>query len=350
LSPLIFNPNLSYYIINPQSGKALDVNGGGTANGTNIHLWERNQGGAQKWFVNTDGSIVNPQSGKVLDVSGAGTANGTNIQLWEKNGTGAQKWELNADGSITNPQSGKALDVSGGGKSNGANIHIWEKNGSEAQKWELEPVDSVLHMLRSRPDRSGKWFICHRDHARLFPHEEAVDIYEEFFRRHPNGCEAAQGFLAVKLGDAAIEEVASKICMSSYRWDGIQPAEQGHKRGLATHKGLCPVNGVQNPRGVCGAGVIGKLFPHKCIFGIMIQNQMAQGFFNSAVTIRHGAGIIFQCRHRCAVWRDLAHNLAKTLQRERVKHRAGPCLRSPVGQLPHQIQRKLQQQNQDNGG
>ena len=84
--------------------------------------------------------IINPQSGKALDVNGGGRANGTNIHLWERNGTGAQKWVIQADGSIINPQSGKALDVSGGGKSNGTNIHLWEKNGTEAQKWVLEPV------------------------------------------------------------------------------------------------------------------------------------------------------------------------------------------------------------------
>ena len=46
---------MNYYIINPQSGKALDVNRGGNANGTNIHLWERNQSGAQKWVIHADG-------------------------------------------------------------------------------------------------------------------------------------------------------------------------------------------------------------------------------------------------------------------------------------------------------
>jgi hypothetical protein len=78
----------------------------------------------------------------------------------------------------------------------------------------------------------------------LFPHEEAVDIYEEFFRRHPNGCEAAQGFLAVKLGDAAVSKLASKICMSSYRWDGIQPAEKDIPEIEGVEDYSCPSNYV----------------------------------------------------------------------------------------------------------
>ena len=115
----------SVYIINPQSGKALDVEGAGTGNSTKVQLYEQNRTVAQKWVIASDGSIINPNSGKALDVSGGGTANGTQIQIYERNGTGAQKWVLNPDGSIINPQSGKALDVSGGGTTNGTKIQIY---------------------------------------------------------------------------------------------------------------------------------------------------------------------------------------------------------------------------------
>lgn len=130
-----------FYIINPQSRKALDVSGGGTKNGTNIHLWEFNGTGAQKWKLMNDGSIVNPNSGKALDVAFSGAADGTNIHLWERNGTGAQKWTVMNDGTIMNPQSGKVLDVNGGGTSNGTNVHLWSRNGTGAQKWVFALVD-----------------------------------------------------------------------------------------------------------------------------------------------------------------------------------------------------------------
>jgi hypothetical protein len=130
--------NQDMVIINPQSGKALDVAYSGTDNGTNIHLWERNGGGAQIWHYTQDQELINPQSGKALDVAFSGTDNGTNIHLWERNGGGAQKWVFMADRSIVNPQSGKALDVASSGSENGTNIHLWERNGSGAQNWQYD--------------------------------------------------------------------------------------------------------------------------------------------------------------------------------------------------------------------
>ena len=69
-----------------------------------------------------------------------------------------------------------------------------------------------------------------------------MDIYEEFFRRHPNGSEAARGFLAVKLDRAAISKLATEICMSSYRWDGTRPVEDGIAEGVEKYS--CPSNYV----------------------------------------------------------------------------------------------------------
>jgi len=124
-----------FEILNPQSGKVLEVCEGGRDNGANIQIWERHGCGAQKWILEPDGSIVNPQSGKALDVVGASTQNGANVQLYERNGTGAQKWVLKPDGCIMNPNSGKMLDVAGGGIENGTNVQIWEENGLGGQKW-----------------------------------------------------------------------------------------------------------------------------------------------------------------------------------------------------------------------
>jgi hypothetical protein len=50
----------SVYIINPQSGKALDVEGAGTANSSKGQLYEQNRTVAQKWVIASDGSIINP--------------------------------------------------------------------------------------------------------------------------------------------------------------------------------------------------------------------------------------------------------------------------------------------------
>ncbi|XID93524.1 glycosyl hydrolase [Paenibacillaceae bacterium WGS1546] len=138
-------PGTTYKLINPNSGKALDVSSSGTADGTNVQIWTDNGSAAQRWQAvqNADGTfkLINPNSGKALDVASAGTANGTNVQIWTDNGTGAQKWSIaqNADGTykLINPNSGKALDVASSGTANGTNVQIWTDNGSAAQKWQF---------------------------------------------------------------------------------------------------------------------------------------------------------------------------------------------------------------------
>ena len=79
------------------SGKALDVNGGVSANGTNVQQYDSNGTYAQKWIAvkNSDGSYTFQSAlaeNAVLDVNGGSSANGTNVQLYTSNGTNAQKW------------------------------------------------------------------------------------------------------------------------------------------------------------------------------------------------------------------------------------------------------------------
>ncbi|WP_425456964.1 RICIN domain-containing protein [Cohnella terricola] len=135
----------TYKLINPKSGKALDVSGAGTANGTNVQIWTDNGTGAQKWTIyrNANGTykLINVNSTLALDVEGIGTANGTNVQVWTDSGNAAQTWNItrNADGTykLINPNSGKALDVASAGTDNGTNVQIWTDNGTDAQKWNL---------------------------------------------------------------------------------------------------------------------------------------------------------------------------------------------------------------------
>ncbi|MBW7452971.1 RICIN domain-containing protein [Paenibacillus sepulcri] len=144
-----------YKLINPASGKALDVNGAGTANGTNVQIYTDNGSVSQKWQITSNGDgtckLVNPNSGKALDVNGELTADGTNVQIWTSSTSVAQMWQItnNADGSLKliNPNSGKALDVNGGGTANGTNVQIWTSNTSAAQKWQLINVTGAAETI-----------------------------------------------------------------------------------------------------------------------------------------------------------------------------------------------------------
>ncbi|MFG2037128.1 arabinofuranosidase catalytic domain-containing protein [Dactylosporangium sp. NPDC048998] len=164
---------------NPQSGRCLDSPSGATANGTRLQIWDCNGSAAQKFSVNGGGTSIGPggkcvdvaaddtggngaavqlwdcqsyavdqhwyhQSngalrtlGRCLDIIGNGTANGTQVELWDCNGVGGQNWQQQADGSLRNPQSGRCLDSPSGATANGTRLQIWDCNGSAAQKFAL---------------------------------------------------------------------------------------------------------------------------------------------------------------------------------------------------------------------
>jgi hypothetical protein len=50
----------------------MDINGGGTADGTKVDLYDCNNTAAQVFIPQSNGSLYNPQSGKCLDDTGYG--------------------------------------------------------------------------------------------------------------------------------------------------------------------------------------------------------------------------------------------------------------------------------------
>ena len=89
----------------------------------------------QHWYHRTDGSLGT--LGRCLDINGDGSANGTQVELWDCNGVGGQRWVQQGDGSLLNPQSGRCLDSPSGATANGTRLQIWDCNGSAAQKFPL---------------------------------------------------------------------------------------------------------------------------------------------------------------------------------------------------------------------
>ncbi len=150
------NGDGSYTIINPATGKALDVEGAGTTKGTKVQLYTVNDTCAQKWQIvkNDDEtySIYSACSGLILDVSGGIANNGTSINIWNANNTNAQKWKFydyESEDNIKNIEGfyvilsatnfNKAMDIHGGvdTASNGTNIQLWNNNSTAAQDWYL---------------------------------------------------------------------------------------------------------------------------------------------------------------------------------------------------------------------
>jgi glucosylceramidase len=141
-----------YYLVNRNSGKALDVTDWSTADGGTIQQWTLGSGQTnQEWsFTPTDSGfyyIVNRNSGKVLDDANWSTADGGAVQQWSLvNGQLNQQWALLSVGGgyyyIINRYSGKVLDVKDWSTADGGTIQQWSVvSGQQAnQEWSLVRV------------------------------------------------------------------------------------------------------------------------------------------------------------------------------------------------------------------
>ena len=102
----------------------------------------------QVWYFErlSDGSykITSALDGKALDVDGMGTADGTNVKTYEYNGNDAQQWFISGASAEYYFQSKCAitvLDVNGGSHESGTNVQMWTKNESDAQKFQIWKLD-----------------------------------------------------------------------------------------------------------------------------------------------------------------------------------------------------------------
>ena len=77
-------------------GHCIATANGGTANGTYVWIdYCDKSSAAQEWVKQSDGSIVNPASGRCLEVNGGNVSNndGQRLGLWDCNGGAWQQWD-----------------------------------------------------------------------------------------------------------------------------------------------------------------------------------------------------------------------------------------------------------------
>ena len=88
----------TYIITCVNHGRAVDVAGTGTTNGTQIVQWEYSGGSNQRWFIVDVGDgyyrFVPKHTNMSMDVCENGVGNNTKIQLWTHNFSDAQKFRL----------------------------------------------------------------------------------------------------------------------------------------------------------------------------------------------------------------------------------------------------------------
>ncbi|MEU0529577.1 RICIN domain-containing protein [Amycolatopsis tolypomycina] len=120
-------------VVGAQSGRCVDVNDNGIANGIQAQLWDCAGGPNQTWVPSRGRLVVNGT--KCLDAYNSGTANGTAVVVWDCNGQRNQQWTFTANGTVTNAVSGLCLDASGAATANGTKLILWTCGGGANQRW-----------------------------------------------------------------------------------------------------------------------------------------------------------------------------------------------------------------------
>ncbi|MFI7703143.1 ricin-type beta-trefoil lectin domain protein [Nonomuraea sp. NPDC049480] len=116
------------------SDRCVDVPGWSTTNGTQLDLWDCNDGANQSWNHAADGRFM-VYGNKCMEIGGDGVSPGSPVQINDCAGTPAQKWAINADLTITNPATGLCLQAAGAGTGNGTLIDVGTCNGTAGQQW-----------------------------------------------------------------------------------------------------------------------------------------------------------------------------------------------------------------------
>ena len=157
----------SYYI-KSKLGTAIDLPSGKTLAGTNIQMYAMNGTNAQKWILDTERmnlkevevaegtyTIQNgSNSTQVLDVKGSSLSDSANVQTYASNNTSAQRYEILANGDgyyrIRIESSGKVLDIKGGSSAAGANVQQYSWNGTDAQLWKFVDAGDGKYYILSK--------------------------------------------------------------------------------------------------------------------------------------------------------------------------------------------------------
>jgi len=143
--------NGTYTLQNRNSGMFMDLDNGGTIDGTNIHQWPESGSINQQFaFTELGNGVYNVfcvKTGKSVDVNAISTENFANIQQWTYYGTDNQKFILVATDNgyykLKPLHSGKLIEVGYAGTTAGDNINQYDDNGQTCGQWKLIPTSTA---------------------------------------------------------------------------------------------------------------------------------------------------------------------------------------------------------------
>ena len=138
-----------YEITNLASSKKLDVYGGGSANNTNITVYNKNSSNAQIFYVTRYGDtyVITAYcaEGSAVNIYGNNPDNNSNVCLWTKTGHSTQAWYLEyssaVNGYILKSAYDKNLVLTAVGTDVGSNVCVQTySSGSKYQGWTFDEV------------------------------------------------------------------------------------------------------------------------------------------------------------------------------------------------------------------
>ncbi|MFC9248930.1 glycoside hydrolase N-terminal domain-containing protein [Streptomyces sp. NPDC057136] len=134
-----------FQLVNRKTGKALDVPGASTANGTGLIQYTPSSAANQQFrFIPVGGGLyeiytTHSSTPLTLSVWGGTTDAGAKITQWTPEHTTSHQWKITDTGdgyvTITCVRGGKALGVTGDSTANGATIEQQTPNGGTGQQW-----------------------------------------------------------------------------------------------------------------------------------------------------------------------------------------------------------------------
>lgn len=145
--------NQWYEVVAKNSGKAVDVAGGSTANGARLQQYSRNSTASQRFrFVATSSGyyrvIPKTNSRQAWDISGGSRSNGAKAQVWSYGGVSQQQFRVHkvaGGGYRLTPRhvTNRCLDVPGASRNNAVQLQIWTCNTATNQTFHLHPKGAV---------------------------------------------------------------------------------------------------------------------------------------------------------------------------------------------------------------
>eukprot|EP00918_Siedleckia_nematoides_P069766 GHVU01152133.1.p1 GENE.GHVU01152133.1~~GHVU01152133.1.p1 ORF type:complete len:263 (-),score=55.59 GHVU01152133.1:820-1608(-) len=137
-----------FYIQSKMNQLVLDIDGGGSAEGTRIITWEKKHGDCdnQLWYEDGfTGTIRSKLNDMCLSTNDDNMAVIYNYQPGNSN----QLWQSSGDRISNRENSDRVIDISGANSDPGAEVIVWDYNGGDNQHWEFDIVPPRYFMIRS---------------------------------------------------------------------------------------------------------------------------------------------------------------------------------------------------------